>query len=94
MKKGITSLTRSRGRIAAGAALAAGIALLAIPVAAQAITVSGTAAPGNLQAGANSDFTIQVNLGPAGEDVKDLIVGLPPVRSATRRPLPSAPSRS
>ena len=47
-------------------------------MAAQAITVSGTAAPADLQAGANSDFTIQVNLGPAGEDVKDLVVGLPP----------------
>nr|MBA2545767.1 hypothetical protein [Solirubrobacterales bacterium] len=69
-----------RGRTGAAAALGAGIvtALLALPAVAQGLTVSGTAAPANLQAGANSNFTININFGPAGEDVKDLVVGLPP----------------
>ena len=67
-----------RGKIAAAAAAAAGIASLALPLAAQALTVSGTTTPANLQAGANSDVTININFGPANEDVQNLTVGLPP----------------
>jgi hypothetical protein len=60
------------------AAAALGAAALAAPAGAQAITVSGTAAPTDTTAGAHSDFQIVVNFGPAGEDVKDLRIGLPP----------------
>ncbi|MBA2546281.1 MAG: hypothetical protein H0V15_05305, partial [Solirubrobacterales bacterium] len=75
-----TGISIRRGRTGAAAALGAGIvaALLALPAVAQGLTVSGTAAPANLQAGANSNFTININFGPASEDVKDLVVGLPP----------------
>lgn len=66
------------GKIAAAAAAAAGIASLALPLAAQALTVSGTTTPASLQAGANSDVTININFGPANEDVENLTVGLPP----------------
>ena len=53
-------------------------AALSAPAAAQALTVSGTGAPADLQAGANEDFQIQVNFGPDTENVKDLTIGLPP----------------
>jgi hypothetical protein len=69
---------KSRRRWMTLAAAALGAAALAAPAGAQAITVSGTAAPADTTAGAHSDFQINVNLGPAGEDVKDLRVGLPP----------------
>ena len=75
MREGIAA---RRGKIAAAAAAAAGIASLALPLAAQALTVSGTTTPTNLQAGANSDVTININFGPANEDVENLTVGLPP----------------
>jgi hypothetical protein len=45
------------------------------PASAQALTVSGTAAPTNLKAGAHSDFKLHVSLGGA---TKDLTIGLPP----------------
>jgi hypothetical protein len=71
----IRNTHRFRGRLVL---LAATLSLAIAPAAAQAMTVSGTAAPVNPQAGANSDVNININLGPAGEDVKDLTVGLPP----------------
>ena len=58
--------------------LIAGAALFALPASAQALTVSGTAAPTDTTAGAHSDFNIAINFGPAGEDVQNLTVGLPP----------------
>jgi hypothetical protein len=60
------------------AAAAAALIALVLPPAAHALTVSGTAAPADTAAGAHSDFQIQVNLGPDGENVKDLTIGLPP----------------
>lgn len=61
--------------------LATAITALAVPASAQAITVTGTAVPTqSLDAGAHSDFQVDVNFGPdvPSEDVKDLTVGLPP----------------
>jgi hypothetical protein len=57
--------------------LVAALALLVVaPVTAQAITVSGTAAPTNPAAGAHSDVNIHMDFG--GGQVKDLNVALPP----------------
>jgi hypothetical protein len=56
--------------------LAMAVGLLAVPASAQAITVSGTAAPTDTTAGAHSDFVINLNF--SGGQVKDLTVGLPP----------------
>jgi hypothetical protein len=50
--------------------------MVAAPAAAQAITVSGTAAPSNPAAGAHSDVNIHMSFG--GGQVKDLTVALPP----------------
>src|SRR4051794_24721883 len=58
--------------------LLAAAALLIAPASAQALTVSGTAAPTDTAAGAHSDFVITINFGPADEDVQNLTVGLPP----------------
>ena len=55
----------------------AAIAVLA-PASAQAIGVSGTAAPTNLQAGAHSDFNLHIAFSGVGETPKDLTIGLPP----------------
>jgi hypothetical protein len=52
------------------------VALLALPASAQAINVTGTAAPANPAAGAHSNFNIHMNF--SGGQVKDLTVGLPP----------------
>jgi hypothetical protein len=67
---------RGRRRLTRVAVLTAAFAAFAIPASAQAITVSGTAAPTNLQAGANSDFEIHIDF--AGGQVQNLTVGLPP----------------
>jgi hypothetical protein len=56
--------------------LVAALAALAIPASAQAITVSGTAAPTDTTAGAHSDFNIHMDF--AGGQVRDLTVALPP----------------
>jgi hypothetical protein len=56
--------------------LAAAAALLVVPASAQAITVSGTAAPADTTAGAHSDVHIHMDFGSG--QVKDLTVGLPP----------------
>jgi hypothetical protein len=56
--------------------LTAALAALVIPASAQAITVSGTAAPTDTTAGAHSDFNIHIDF--ASGQVKDLTVGLPP----------------
>jgi hypothetical protein len=58
------------------ALLMAALAALAIPASAQAITVSGTAAPVDTTAGGHSDFEIHMDF--TGGQVKDLTVGLPP----------------
>jgi hypothetical protein len=58
--------------------IAATALLAAIPASAQALTVSGTGAPVNLQAGAHSDFNIHVDLGPTSQDVHDITISLPP----------------
>jgi hypothetical protein len=58
------------------ALLTAALAALAIPSSAQAIGVSGTAAPTDPTAGAHSDFVIHMDF--TGGQVKDLTVGLPP----------------
>src|SRR5262249_28164197 len=81
--------TRDIRRPTAVVALLAAVLGLGVPSAAQAITVSGTAAPSNLQAGAHSDFQIDINLAPTSEDGKDLTVGLPPgeVGDPTAAPL-------
>ncbi len=55
------------------------------------MTVGGTAAPANLQAGANSDFTINVNFGPPARTSRTSSSAFRPARSATRRPPRSAP---
>ncbi|HEY6638008.1 MAG TPA: hypothetical protein VIZ61_10045, partial [Solirubrobacterales bacterium] len=67
---------RIRRRVVA--TLIGAAALLAVPASAQALTVSGTAAPSDTTAGAHSDFNIMINFGPADEDVENLTVGLPP----------------
>jgi hypothetical protein len=67
---------RTRRRVVA--TLIAAAALLAVPASAQALTVSGTAAPTDTTAGAHSDFNITINFGPADQDVQNLTVGLPP----------------
>jgi hypothetical protein len=72
------SAARGRRRLRRVAALAAALGVLAIPASAQALTVSGTAAPDDTTAGANSDFNIAINFGPPTEDVQNLTVGLPP----------------
>jgi hypothetical protein len=58
------------------AALAGAVAVLVLPASAQAITVSGSVAPTNPAAGANSDVNIHMDFGDG--QVKDLTVGLPP----------------
>jgi hypothetical protein len=58
------------------ALLTAALIALAIPASAQAITVSGTAAPTDTTAGAHSDFEIHMDF--TGGQVKDLTIGLPP----------------
>ena len=68
---------RVRIRLAGLLASVAAIAML-VPASAQAITVSGTAAPTNLQAGANSDFNLHIAFSGLGETPKDLTIGLPP----------------
>jgi hypothetical protein len=60
------------------ALLLAALAALAIPSSAQALGVSGTAAPTDLQAGAHSNFDINVNFTAPGDDVENLTIGLPP----------------
>jgi gas vesicle protein len=59
--------------------LLAAAALLMVPASAQALTVSGTAAPTDTTAGAHSDFNIKVNFGPGGEDL------VPGVRDLRKR---------
>ena len=59
-----------------GTMVAALAIMVAAPAAAQAITVTGTAAPTNPAAGAHSDVNIHVAFG--GGQVKDLTVALPP----------------
>ena len=73
-----TSTRKARGtRFSARfAALAAVLAAFAVPASAQAITVSGTAAPTDPAAGAHSDINIHMDF--SGGQVKDLTVGLPP----------------
>jgi hypothetical protein len=73
-----TSARKTRGTGVRGrlAALTAVLAVFAAPASAQAITVSGTAAPTDPTAGAHSDFNIHMDF--AGGQVKDLTVGLPP----------------
>jgi hypothetical protein len=51
-------------------------AFVALPASAEALTVTGTAAPVNKAAGAHSDFKIHMDF--SGGQVKDLTVGLPP----------------
>jgi hypothetical protein len=63
-----------RSRLAGLLAFAACMVALT-PASAQAISVSGTAAPTDLKAGAHSDFKIHISLGGA---TKDLTIGLPP----------------
>jgi hypothetical protein len=66
-----------RGRKRLAGILVAAAALIALaPASAQAITVSGTAAPTNLQAGAHSDFKLHIAF--SGGTPKDLTIGLPP----------------
>jgi hypothetical protein len=63
-------------------------ALLAVPASAQALTVSAfSAQPASLDAGANTDFTIDMQFGDAGDQVKDVRISLPPGLVAN----PSAP---
>jgi hypothetical protein len=60
-----------------GIVIAAAALLVALPASAQALSLSGlSAAPASTQAGAHSNFTIQMSFG--GGQVKDLTVGLPP----------------
>jgi hypothetical protein len=71
---------KSTGRLRrslTGALLAiAATALLAVPAGAQAFTVSGTASPTTLQAGAHSNFNIHLSF--SGGTPKDLTISLPP----------------
>ena len=79
MKPKGTHPRRSTGRASRrllGTLVGALALLVAAPAAAQAITVSGTAAPANPAAGAHSDFAIHMSFG--GGQVKDLTVSLPP----------------
>src|SRR5262245_28693284 len=69
-------LTRELRRRAATITLLATVLFAAAPAAAQAITVSGTAAPTDTTAGAHSNFNIHIDF--SGGQVKDLVVGLPP----------------
>jgi hypothetical protein len=61
-----------------GMLIAATALLLAVPAAASALTLSGTGAPVNPQAGAHSNFDVHVAFGPTSEDVHDLTISLPP----------------
>src|SRR5438128_816755 len=63
-----------RSRLAGLLAFAACMVALT-PASAQAISVSGTAAPTNLKAGAHSDFKVHISLGGT---TRDLTIGLPP----------------
>jgi hypothetical protein len=66
-----------RGRTAALVVALAGIAALAGPAAAQALTLSNLSAqPTDTKAGAHSDFTINMEFD--SDDVENLRVGLPP----------------
>jgi hypothetical protein len=61
-----------------GLLIAAALLLLVGPAAASALTVSGTAAPANLAAGAHSNFDGNFSASPTSQDVHDLTIGLPP----------------
>lgn len=76
MKMGIG--TRRGGII--GAAVAATAASLALAPSAFGIGFAPTTAttPATTQAGANTDFTIKIDFSSAGDQVKNLTVGLPP----------------
>jgi hypothetical protein len=66
---------RQRSRLSTFLAIAA-VALVALPASAQAFSVSGTASPSSLAAGAHSNFDI--HLAFSGGTPKDLTIGLPP----------------
>jgi hypothetical protein len=68
--------SRRSSRRALGALIGVLALLVVAPAAAQAITVSGTAAPTNPAAGAHSDVNIHVAFG--GGQVHDLTIALPP----------------
>jgi len=70
--------------------LCAALFLLAVPAAQAALGFQDLSAkPANLAAGANSDFRIHIGFSDPGDQVKDLIVHLPPgqVGNATATPL-------
>jgi hypothetical protein len=71
-----TRAARGRKQLTRVVILAAALVALAIPASASAITVSGTAAPTDPAAGANSNFVIDMDF--SGGQVRDLTVGLPP----------------
>jgi hypothetical protein len=71
-------ITRRIRKRLIGMLIAAAALLFAVPASAEALTVSGSAAPQNLQAGAHSNFDIHVDFGPTSQDVHDLTISLPP----------------
>lgn len=67
-----------RLKVALAAAAALTVALVAAPSALAIGLQNLSAAPTDLTAGANSDVNIHVEFTSPGDDVKDLVIGLPP----------------
>ena len=73
------NITRRRRLAAAIAVAGAAIGALALAPSAFALGFTGlSTTPTTTQAGANTDFTIHVGFTNAGDDVKDIRIGLPP----------------
>lgn len=70
---------RNRAAVAAAATIAVVAAILIAAPSAFAIGLTNlSSAPTNTQAGANSDFTIHMEFTSPGDQVRDLVIGLPP----------------
>lgn len=88
MKPTARSVTRIRA--AALAVAIAALAALATPASASALGFTNlSSAPASTQAGANSNFNLHIEFTAAGDDVKDLTIGLPPgqIADPTATPL-------
>ena len=88
-------MNHSRTRIALTTAIAATAASLAVASSASALGFTNlSSAPVDVTAGAHSNFTQHIEFTTPTDDVKNLIVHLPPGQVGDPTATPNAPSRS